>query len=261
MKKTIETHSNDGIITNNKILGIPVCSERKKDTLEHIKKYMSVPAGFFNIVSLNPENLIISRADPEFKEIVETAQVKIVDGVGVVIAGKILGVEVGDRVTGVGLMEELIDMAGKDSLPVMLIGAKDNLAFQLAECYNGKYGQKNFFGTQGIKNIKSPKKEEEEATFSIVARMKPRLLFVAFGSPYQEKWLWRNRALLQGIVCMGVGGAFDYLAGEVRRPSNAVRAMGLEWLFRLLQQPWRWKRQLRLLQFMWLVIRQKFSSG
>ena len=255
------TYSSQEKKGNKELLGLRVNTYSKTDILDNIGKYISSPTGFFHIISLNPENLVISSSDAEFKEIVKTAQIKITDGFGVVIASKILGVKVGDRVTGVGLMEDLLDMAGKDSLAVMLIGAKHNLAVQLAECYNEKYGQKNFFGIQGIEDIQDPKKEEEEEIFSIVASVKPRFLFVAFGSPYQEKWLWKNRALLQGIICMGVGGAFDYLAGEVKRPPKIVGILGLEWLFRLLHQPWRWRRQLRLIKFAWLVVRQKISSG
>lgn len=243
----------------NKILNIEVDGRSKEDILENIKKYIASPKGFFHVVSLNPENLVLCTKDSEFKGIVREAQVKIADGVGIVIAGRILGLKGVERVTGVGLMEELVSMAAEGSLTVMLIGAKDNLALAMANCYNQKYGQKSFFGIEGIKDIKDPKKEEEDKIFSIVSSIKPRLIFVAFGSPYQEKWLWRNRASLQGIACIGVGGAFDYLGGRVRRPSKVIQVLGLEWLFRLLQQPWRWRRQLRLLEFMWLVIKQKFS--
>lgn len=246
-------------MTTNKILDIEVDGRSKKQILENIKKYVISPKGFFHVVSLNPENLVLCTKDPVFKEIVRSAQVKIADGIGIVIASKILSVKEVERVTGVGLMEELVSMAGEGSLAVMLIGAKDNLALRLANCYNQKYGQKSFFGMRGIEDIKNPRKEEEDKIFSIVSSIRPRIIFVAFGSPYQEKWLWRNRALLQGIVCIGVGGAFNYLGGDVQRPPKIVRMLGFEWLFRLLQQPWRWKRQLRLLEFMWLIIKQKFS--
>lgn len=243
----------------NTILDITPQTYAKRDILENIKKYISAPKGFYHIVSLNPENLVIAHDDPEFKEIVETAQIKLVDGVGIVVAGKTLGVPVGERVTGVQLMESLLPIANEGSLTVMLIGGKGNLAIQLAKCYIDTYVRAKFIGTKGIENIQDPKKDEEKEILAIVARTRPHLVFVALGSPFQEKWIWRNRASLQGAVCVGVGGAFDYFGGKVKRPPLLVRGMGFEWLFRLLCQPWRWKRQLRLIKFIWLVLAQRFN--
>ncbi|MGB3020405.1 MAG: WecB/TagA/CpsF family glycosyltransferase, partial [Microgenomates group bacterium] len=87
------------------------------------------------------------------------------------------------------------------------------------------------------------------------------LIFVAFGSPYQEKWIYENRASLQGITCIGVGGAFDFLSGRVARAPKLIQSIGLEWLYRLMRQPWRWRRQLQLPVFIYLVLKQKFSRS
>ncbi len=84
-------------------------------------------------------------------------------------------------------------------------------------------------------------------------------MFVAFGSPEQEKWIYQNRASLQGVTCIGVGGAFDFIGGRVGRAPRLIQKIGLEWLFRLVKQPWRWKRQLRLVEFVWLVLKEKIS--
>lgn len=242
------------------ILGIPIKAKSKEYILEDIKKYILSPKGFLHVVSLNPENLVIAREDVEFKEIITTAQIQIIDGVGVVLAGQLLGVHLDDRVTGVELMEELIKMANQMRLTVMLIGAAENLANDLSKCYQSLYGHATFIGLQGVKNIKNPTSDEEREIFSIVATRRPHLLFAAFGSPDQEKWIYRNRPSLQGVVCVGVGGAFDYLGGKISRPPKFVRTIGFEWLWRLIRQPWRWRRQLRLIQFMWLVMKQKIQD-
>ncbi len=242
------------------ILDIPVSTKSKVDILEDIKKYLLSPKGFFHVVSLNPENIISAQNDNEFKLVITTAQITIVDGVGVVLAGRLLSIPLGERVTGVDLMEELINVADRMRLTVMLIGADENLADELAKCYQSVYGQVTFIGLQGIKNIKNPTSDEERKIFSIVTARRPHILFVAFGSPEQEKWIYRNRASLQGVVCMGVGGAFDYLSGKITRPPKILRTIGLEWLWRLLRQPWRWRRQLRLIQFIWLVLKQWLHS-
>jgi N-acetylglucosaminyldiphosphoundecaprenol N-acetyl-beta-D-mannosaminyltransferase len=242
-----------------RLLGISLKNVASNDILEDIKKYIRGTNEFCHIVSLNPENMVVASEDNEFKEIVETAQIQIVDGVGVALAGRLFGFDLGPRQTGVDTMEQLIREATRDSLSVVLIGGNENIAHELAECYNRIYGTANFFGVQGIKDIQNPTEEEEKELLSIVAARRPRLLFVSFGSPWQEKWIYRNRASLQGIICMGVGGAFNYLSGKVERPHRMIRAIGMEWLSRLISQPWRWKRQLRLIKFVWLVLKQRFG--
>lgn len=242
-----------------KLLGIPLPESSQHEVLEQIEKYMSDSQAFIHVVSLNPENIIITYEDKEFKKIVLSAQISIIDGAGIVVASQILGIPSGDRFTGVDLMEKLMKMAYENSLSVGLIGAQGNLAHEIAKCYNQIHGQNLAFGTEGFSDIQNPTEEEKEALFSIVAVRRPRLLFVAFGSPWQEKWIYENRASLQGVICVGVGGAFDYIGGRVKRPHSAVRTLGLEWFYRLITQPWRWRRQLRLVKFGWLVFQQRFG--
>ncbi len=245
----------------NKILGITVISESKSTILEKIIKYIDRPAGFFHIVSLNPENLVIVTENRLFRKIVETAQMTIIDGIGIVLAGRWLGVEVGERVTGVGLMEDLLKVASDRRLRVLMIGGNENLALRLAQCYRDQFPEAKFKGLQGIEDIKNIKKEEETKIFSIVATYKPQLVFLAFGSPDQELWLDSHRKELAGCVVMGVGGAFDYLSGNIKRAPEFIRKLGLEWLFRLINQPWRWRRQSRLIKFIGLVIKEKWIKN
>ncbi len=243
-----------------KILKINLKNLDKKYTLEKIEKYASKPEGFFQIVSLNTENFVLAQRNKNFKKALQDAQIQIIDGFGVILAGRILGFNVGERLTGTDLMEKLLDLALKRSLRVVLIGGKPKLAKYLADCYNQKTSRAIFFGLEGIKNIKNPKKSEEEEIMAIIRDRRPSFLFVAFGSPAQELWIWRNRHKLKGIVCMGVGGAFDFLAGRVKRAPKFVRALGLEWVWRLIRQPWRLRRQLRIPYFLWLVLKQKFTT-
>ncbi|MBI2641427.1 WecB/TagA/CpsF family glycosyltransferase [Candidatus Roizmanbacteria bacterium] len=238
-------------------LEIPV--QNKQEILEQIEKYIKRPSGFFHIVSLNPENIILSREDKTFRNVIQTAQIKLIDGIGVILAARILGFRVGERITGVGLMEELMKMAKRERLRVLLLGGQGNLALRLAQCYQILLGQAKIRGIEGIKNIEKPTSVEEKQVFSIVTKLKPHMLFVSFGSPQQELWLDRHKSKLQGIVCMGVGGAFDYLAGKVMRAPHLIRRLGLEWFFRLIAQPRRWRRQLRLIKFLWLVLLQRYE--
>ena len=241
---------------HNQILSITIPTHSKRDILEKIKKYLYDPKGFYHIVSLNPENLVVAQEDKTFKEVIETAQIKIIDGAGIVLAAHILGFDVGERLTGVELMEELIRLANNIRLRVLLIGGKPDLALRLAQCYRDKMLQVKFKGIIGIKNIKTPEKEEEETISSIVTEFRPHIVLVAFGSPDQELWLYRHRSLFKDCLCMGVGGAFDYLSGQVTRAPKFIQKIGLEWLYRLIRQPWRWKRQSKLLKFIWLIVKE-----
>lgn len=243
----------------NNIFKIPIENLKKKDILEKIEKYIAHPSGFFHIVSLNPENIVLSEENNAFKQVIITAQIRLIDGVGVALVGRLLGVKVGERVMGADLMQDLLDLAGKDRMRVMFLGGRDDLALSLSKCYLQKCPSAKFVGTMGIRDIKNPKKEEEDRIFSIVSDFKPQLLFVAFGSPFQELWLWKHRQSLTNVICMGVGGAFDFLAGCVPRAPLFLRKIGLEWLFRLIVGPWRWRRQLRLIKFIWLVCREQFK--
>ncbi len=241
------------------IFGIPVDDRSPKLVLEQIKKGLKSRAKFVHVVSLNPENLVVANGDPEFHEIVTEAQIRINDGIGTVLAIQILnGVKV-PRLTGVDLMQQLVNWSGGESLRVLLIGGKGNLAEVLANCYNQGYSASKFIGVSGYKDIKNPSSEETNHLLSIVADLRPHLIFLAFGSPDQEKWVYRNRASLQGVTCIGVGGAFDFLGGNVKRAPSVIRSLGLEWLFRLIRQPWRWRRQLRLIQFMQSVLGERMK--
>lgn len=247
-------------MNENKILGVTVISQTKSDILEKIIKYIKSPKKLLHIVCLNPENMVIAKENKNFKKVLETAQIKLIDGIGVVIAGRIKNIRL-ERLTGVDLMEELIKLASIMRLRVLFIGGKPNLALNLVDCYSKKFSKAKFFGTEGIKDIKNPRKSEEEAIFSIVRVHKPHLIFVAFGSPDQELWIDRHFNKFDGAVVMGVGGAFDYLSGKVKRANNLIRMLGFEWLFRLIIQPWRWRRQLRLLKFIKAVFEEKWKKN
>lgn len=249
-----------GTNKNNRILSIPISTASPEIILEQIIKGLVVHKDFVHVVSLNPENLVASLKDPLFRLIISEAEITINDGVGVVLASRILNGAFVPRMTGVDLMQNLIKEASKESLRVLLVGGKPNLAEELADCYNRSYPASRFKGVVGFSNVKSPTPEEQKELLSIVAATRPHLMFVAFGSPEQEKWIYQNRASLQGVTCIGVGGAFDFIGGHVTRAPKLIQRIGFEWLFRLITQPWRLRRQAQLLVFAWLVLRQKLKQ-
>ncbi len=241
-------------------LKVEIKPRNLRSILEQIDMCISKSCVFLHIVSINPENVMIAQKDDLFRKILSEGDIQIIDGIGVALGGSFLGIEVGDRITGVDLMDTIIKKQGKEGLHVLLLGGKANIAEELAECYQKKYPHSFFKGITGIQNIKSPKIEEERQIFSIVADYKPQIIFAAFGSPWQEKWFWDHKTQLKGCICMGVGGGFDFASGQVARAPIVIRKVGLEWLFRLVKQPWRIKRQTRLLSFVLLLLKAKLSS-
>lgn len=247
-------------MSNISIIGTSFEPLSRNTILEKVKNYIDkqsregeVSSEMLHVVSVNPEILVTARTDEKFKRVIETAQIQIVDGAGVVVAGRLLYSTRFERFSGTDLMEALLAMSGKDRYPVLFIGGGPKIAQKLAECYSQKFPGGEYLGILGINDIKSPTKHEEEAIFSIVARMRPRLVFVSFGSPWQELWIEANRTRFAGSVCVGVGGAFNYLSGSIPRAPQWMRSAGLEWLHRLVIQPSRLHRQIKLPYFAILV--------
>ncbi|KXK08754.1 MAG: putative N-acetylmannosaminyltransferase [Microgenomates bacterium OLB22] len=230
--------------------------EKKADILEQIIKFTHEPRVFRHVVSLNPEILVQAASDDDYRTVLKRADVRLVDGVGLKLASWLLDMGIGDRYTGVDLMSDLLIWAKHSGVKVMLIGGKSQVAERLANRQKSRESSATFFGTSGISDISNPDPIEEEQIFSIVADMVPHIVFIAYGSPAQEKWIWLHRAQFSKSVCIGVGGAFDFLSGEVSRAPKWARSAGLEWLYRLLRQPWRWQRQTRLIIFAAMVLKR-----
>lgn len=111
----------------------------------------------------------------------------------------------------------------------------------------------------GSKNINNETIKERNETIKRINNFKPHFLFVAFGAPMQEKWIAKNLPILKVKVGMGVGGAFDYLSGRVKRAPKIIQKLNLEWFWRLICEPSRWRRQLRLVRFVWLVVKERLK--
>lgn len=247
-------------MNRQKILSITAQNLDTKNILEKISLFMGNPIGFFHIVSLNPENLVVAEHNREFRNVLSESDIQLFDGVGIQLGSAILGVPAVHRLAGIDCMDLVIKTFSKKRLRVLFLGGKGDLAERVANCYNQAHSTSIYRGIEGISDISRPTKAEEERIFSIVADYKPQIIFAAFGSPAQELWFYRHKDQLKGIICIGVGGAFDFVAGTVPRAPGLLRRAGFEWLFRLFIQPWRLKRQLRLVEFVYLVLKQKLTQ-
>lgn len=229
------------------LLGVPLDGLTLSDVLDKIKLYLSVPYQFRHIVSINPENIVLAQQNTQYKQICQESDLALTDGIGVLFATRLLGGGIPERVSGSVLLPHLLDLVGAMGLTGVLIGSQANLAEKIAECYSRIYPKATFVGTNGYQNCLHPTTEEESTIEAIVRSRRPHIVFVAFGSPVQEIWIQSHKQLLEGSICMGVGGGFDYLSGATQPPPELIRKMGFEWLYRLLKQPWRIGRQAKRL--------------
>ncbi|MDH5533034.1 MAG: WecB/TagA/CpsF family glycosyltransferase [Candidatus Pacebacteria bacterium] len=215
----------------------------------------------FLVFTPNPEQIMLAESDSSFNQVLQRADILVPDGVGLVIASKILSTKdnpkIKERIPGRLLVEDIIKIAKEDNLKVLLIGGKDYSQTGMIKV-NGV----DIDWTNGYLDAFNPTEGEEVALQKRIQQVSPDIIFVAFGAPMQEKWLVQHKEFLNKTnvkLGMAVGGSFDYLLGFVPSPPSWVSKMGFEWLFRLVVQPWRFKRQLKLISFMMLVFEEKWQ--
>ncbi|MDC3416693.1 WecB/TagA/CpsF family glycosyltransferase [Aquibacillus salsiterrae] len=203
------------------------------------------------IVAVNPEKIIKASKDPELKELINSADYQIPDGVGVLIASKLQGGNISNRITGIDLMNTLIGVAAKQQKRIFLYGGKPGVA----EAAKQKLIQ--MYPDLKVAGVIDGYQKDNQLIIDTINAAKADLLFVAMGSPRQEEWIRANRDKLDVSVFQGVGGSFDVVAGNIKRAPASFRKLGLEWLYRLMIEPWRMKRQLALPLFLVEVFKQK----
>ncbi len=224
------------------ILGVGVAITSQDQVLEKIDQICrsSFRMPFF-IVTVNTEFIMLAQDDVQFKHILNSADLAIPDGVGLRLAG------VNTIVPGRKLVSALIT----NNYRSFYLGGQDDVA----RLMTAKFGGESDLGEADVKN---PVRGAE--ILSKINKYSPDILLVAYGAPGQEKWIWNNKDKIKAKVVMGVGGTFDYLVGKVQLPPEWVNNLGWEWLWRLGHQPWRWRRQLNLLRFGLLIVKQKLLS-
>ncbi|OGH24452.1 MAG: hypothetical protein A3B47_01645 [Candidatus Levybacteria bacterium RIFCSPLOWO2_01_FULL_39_24] len=309
------------MIGKKNILGVGITDATKEEILEYIVKNLENFHKKLYFVTPNPEFLVLASKNPAFKNILNKADLASADGIGVIIAAKILGKPLKERFAGVDLVKSLCERIAEKPITVGFLGGRSGVAKKTAECLLKMHPKLKvtFAGEEWPKNVKArqprvsddaqpgfrgPVKSNpsahlrqdyggqasasaalpleafkrsgvgspssfatpQDASFNnlTIEQFNNRtidILFVAFGAPKQEFWINENLNKIPVKIAIGVGGAFDYLSGKIPRAPGFVRNVGLEWLFRLLVQPWRLKRQLALIEFIWLVIKEKLSKS
>ena len=236
------------------ILGLPVDAVDRTEAAARCEEFLD-GTGPRQVVTANPLMILAAEKDPGLRSAFADAALIVPDGVGLVIAAVLQGRR-GTRVPGIELMERLCARAAETGRTVFLLGAAPgvveaasrrlvelNPALKIAGTRHG------YFSGEG-----------EEAV-AAVSRARPDLLFVALPTPFQDAWIHRNIGKLGAKVVMGVGGSFDVLSGRLRRAPSWMRSLGLEWLFRLIQEPGRWRRMLDLPIFLVRVLQDRGTDN
>lgn len=232
-----------------RILGVRVDALTYASLLDRLAAYIAEGRPH-QVCTVNPEFVMLARRDAEFRGVLERAELCMADGVGLLWAARREGRILPERVTGSDGLLVIAQKAASCGWRLYLLGAAPGVAEATAAILTQRYPGLQIAGTYPG----SPAEDEAPALVARIRDARPDVLFVAFGAPAQDLWIARHRSALGVPVMMGVGGAYDHLTGIRRRAPLWLRRLNLEWLFRLVTQPWRWRRQLALPQFVWLVL-------
>ncbi|MTV49601.1 WecB/TagA/CpsF family glycosyltransferase [Heliobacillus mobilis] len=238
------------------VLGSPVDKLTMDDAVSWVEKKLD-EGGARQVITANPEILYEAASDGHLRQLIEEADLVTADGIGVLWAAAQGGDPLPERITGIDLMAALLNRAAQLGWPVCLLGGKPGVADEAAKRLCRQYPnlQVAFTGHGYFNDL------EEQEIIRKIGERKPYLLFVGLGAPRQEYWianLIRNHLPPKAhLVAIGIGGSLDVFAGQVQRAPKWAQRFHIEWLYRLITQPSRLKRQLKLPLFVLTVLRQK----
>jgi len=234
------------------VLGVAIHQVDFAATLAHIAAWIADPAPVCRqICTVNPEFIMDAQADPAFAAALARADQRVPDGVGVLWAAQRQGVALAERVTGSDGIYRICAAAAAQGWRVFLLGAAPGVAATAAQRLAAIYPGLVIVGAYAG----SPTDEDWPEIAARLAAARPDVLLVAYGHPRQDLWIDRHRGELPAHVAMGIGGALDFAAGVAQRAPRWMQRLGLEWLHRLIRQPWRWRRMLKLPRFVVAVLR------
>ncbi|MGM9525513.1 MAG: WecB/TagA/CpsF family glycosyltransferase [Peptococcaceae bacterium] len=233
------------------ILGVGIDRIDSQQALQQIGEFIENGEPH-QIVTANAEIIYQASKNEKMRNVINAAQMVTADGSGVVWASRQLGQPLAQRVTGIDLVNSICQQSAKEQWKIYILGSAPGVAATAAVNIRNKFPGCNIIGTHhGYFNAK-----EEKQILAELEQLKPDVLFVALGAPKQEYWIADHIQKLGIPVAMGIGGSMDVLSGNVKRAPKWMQKMSLEWLYRLLIQPTRFKRVLALPKFMLAVKKQ-----
>jgi len=241
-----------------KILNIWVDPVTMGQALDRVDEFVEKGTRPHAVFAVNPEKNFSVPKDPELYETFRKADLLIPDGIGIVIAARILYGASLSRVPGVELMDNICDLSARKGYRVFIYGAKEEVSRLAAEKLLGRYPSLKIAGrANGY-----VKDNDMQELVQAINRSEAQVLFLALGSPKQEKWFATHGSSLTSVrVCQGIGGTLDTIAGNVKRAPEFWCRWNLEWMYRLLSDPRRIKRQKALPVFAWQVLLEKIGGN
>lgn len=230
------------------VLGVPVDALSMEEAIKRINEAIEKKEKL-HIVTINAEMVMLTQTDKEFNDILQRSKMLIPDGSGIVIALKKYGQKI-SRLPGVELARECVKSTKGN---IFLFGANENVittAFENLKKLNGSanlVGYRNGYFTE----------KDEESIIKQINDSKADIVMIGLGAPKQEKWISKNMDKINASVFIGVGGSFDIFSGTKKRAPIIFQKFHLEWLYRLYQEPWRYKRMIVLPKFLLAVYSEK----
>ncbi len=232
------------------ILGVEVCNTTSKQLIRSIDKDIRKNEKS-SIIAINPEKIMLAYKSPSFMSILNNATYQIPDGIGIIFASKKLNGDIKSRITGIDLMGDLLKLANNKRYKVFLYGANDEVVKLVKLKILDKYSKISIVG------MICGYEEDNDYIINTINESRANILFVATGSPKQERWIHDNYDKLNVNILQGVGGSFDVYSGKVKRCPVLFRKCGLEWLYRLMTQPSRIGRYRKIISFLRIIYFKK----
>lgn len=256
-------------LVKKQLLGVGITQNAKEEILEVIAEYVhegevTTKKTPLVIATPNPEQLVEASKNIPFQLVLNRADIAIPDGVGVVFGMKLIrGVKL-IRISGIDFLSDLVRMANKNHDTIGFVGGKNDVAHKALIALQSSYIELHGWSEQP-KEFKQLEEVPASDMNKIVRRIidsQTRFVFVGLGAPKQEFFIDVLKKQLSKehagpVVLMSVGGSFDMIAGSIPRAPDVIRRIGLEWLYRLWKEPWRFGRQTRLFEFLFLVLKAR----
>lgn len=233
------------------VLGVTFDNKTKEAFLKELMARIDHKKKSF-VVTANPEIVMYAKKDPNYMSLIKEADYVIADGIGIIKGSKMLGTPIVERVAGYDLMLALLEEANQQGSRVYLLGAKEDVLQSTVAKVKKLYPSINLVGSRnGYFDF------SDSAVIEAVQATQPDIVFVAIGYPKQEQWIHQYMRTASKGLLMGVGGSFDVLSGKSKRAPKIFIKLNIEWLYRLIKQPFRIKRMMALPRFLREVKNEK----
>ena len=240
------------------VLGAKINTLTNKEVLEAFQNYLDDKneKKLMHVITADSSAVIRANEEPNFKTLMEKAEMIVPDGAGIIWASDFLGTPLPERVPGVALVSDICEIAAKKNYSIFFMGSQPGVAQEAADKLAKKYGMK----IAGVEHgYFKPDSSEEDRILEKIGESKADFALIALGVPRQEVFINKLRGYAKNTIAIGVGGSFDVISGKIQRAPVIMQRFGLEWLFRLILEPSRFRRMTKIPVFVLKVFQEKIK--